>query len=106
MKNTRNTYFPMLHLYYELEKKGKLPYKNGLCTELYQMEGASGKTGPIEREFKDLFEPVGKNRDEYLLGDNSAYWGKDNISNPEYCDEFGPTRQNMLLLFAAYRGEL
>jgi hypothetical protein len=106
MKDMRNTHFPLLHLYYTLLEKGKLERRNGLCTELYELKLITGK-GPLETEFKELFAPEKKDRDKYLKYNTaSAYWGKDINTFPECHEEFGSTRQNMLLLYAAYKGEL
>lgn len=93
-KNKRVT--PIWDLYCELTKQ-KHMLRPGLCSEIGKSLGFRFK-----EEFRYLFSPLDGDVVEHKV--NLVYWGGDNRESPIFV--FGPTRQNLLLLYAAYKNEL
>lgn len=86
---------PIWDLYCELTEVDKMR-RDGLCNEI---------THHINSEYRDEFVEVFRPKRTCL-----AYWGSDYpysiITFYKRAYEFGPTRQNLILLYAAYKGEL
>ena len=77
-----------------------MPECNGLCSEI-NMHCPIG----YMNEFEVVMHPNWKDRINYLAEKHaSAYWGQDEGFHHSY--HFGSTRENLLLIFAAYKGEL
>jgi len=86
-----------LPLYYKLMKTG-LP-KSGLCN-CFDTSGPmcyNGPDGMYDFDNHPLFRL-------FNYGQQHKFWASDIDSYDEY--EFGPTRQNIVLLIAAMNGEL
>lgn len=86
---------PYLELYKKCCKLGRLP-DHGLCSCIYIEIGRGNGI-----EFKYLFNPLFNSNIKPI---SKFYWGADDYYNLLF--DFGPTRQNMLLLMAAMNDEL
>lgn len=86
---------PYLELYKKCFELGRLP-DFGLCSCISNRIGYGNAM-----EFEHLFNPLFKS---IIKPISNRYWGADDYDDI-LCD-FGPTRQNMLLLMAAMNDEL
>lgn len=92
-------------MFCEISDYGKLIMNNGLCGEIY----FDINSIPEDRlEFIELFEPDANEKYELKCkGLSTSYWGSDlKVKMFNNDSDFGPTRQNLLLLMAAYKNQL
>jgi hypothetical protein len=87
-----------LNLYKTIKTRGKLQGGFGLCREIADEMGY----GAVDR-FKHTFKPTME--EIVVYGVNEDYWGSENRFDVQ-AGILNPTRETMLLLMAAYEGEL
>lgn len=103
-----------IELYHDLMKSGKLRQNNGLCSEISLCTNTT-KEQDLDNVYQytlDLFKPVPEDVKKFPEAFNRrgfcrGYWGSDiPYGMGDSVNDFGPTRQTILLFIAAIHNEL